>query len=470
MTRVVFPSIEKFMELQSFLMQRSADGNEAAAFALCGFHRASGRYLVRSIILPEEECFDYRTPGGVRLKSGFDREIINCAVLSGLTVLQCHTHPFAHSASVTFSSADDMFEQNRADVLSEAFKMPLISMVFNRNATEWQSRIWRYDGNGFAPEQIHVQREPLDWSIQNNDQKHDPQFDRQVRAFGREFQRRMGSIAIGIVGLGGLGMSVVEGLARLGVTRFTLVEPDRVEQTNLNRLSGSTISDAKSRTRKVDLAVRLIKGIHGSKTRCRIKTTKLPEKTASRQLAKCDILVAATDDHVGRLEVMSIGAAYLRPVINCGVHLDAVDGNIKRILARVAAIAPGSGSCLYCTGQINPLQAAREASDDEHQAVMRERGYLSGTPNPAVWWVNQSAATLAVRLIHGIVFPFGNTDESPYQDILLDHLAGEQINLEHRQYTNCPICSQNGNAGLGDHLFRSARLAKLNLTPDTVCS
>jgi molybdopterin/thiamine biosynthesis adenylyltransferase len=466
MLSVIFPSKNKFLELQSFLSERSAEGNEAAALVLCGFHRASNRYLVRSIILPEEDCFDYRTPGGVRIKGAFDREIMNIAVDSRLTVMQVHTHPFAQSSPVSFSSADDHYEHNRADVLLEAFKMPLISMVFNRDATHWQSRIWCNNGNGLAPEQINVQKEPLDWGSLHGVQNIQPRFDRQVRAFGSEFQRRMGSISVGIVGLGGLGISIVEGLARLGVTHFTLVEPDCVEQTNLNRLTGSTISDAKNGTRKVDLAERLIKGIHGSKAKCCIKATKLPDKTVSRQLAKCDILVAATDDHAGRLEVMSIGSAYLRPVVNCGVHLDAVDGTVKRILTRVAAIAPGAGSCIYCTGQIDPLQAAREASDAEHQHVMRESGYLPDTPNPAVWWVNQSAATTAVRLIHGIVYPFGNTEESPYRDILIDHLAGEQINLAHRLNTNCPICSSSGKAGLGDQLFRKVRLSMLNLAPD----
>lgn len=80
-------------------------------------------------------------------------------------------------------------------------------------------------------------------------------FDRQIRVFGQAGQRALGKLVVGIVGLGGIGSLVFILLVRLGVLRMVAVDPDTVEETNLNRLAGSTIADAENRTPKVDMSL-----------------------------------------------------------------------------------------------------------------------------------------------------------------------------------------------------------------------
>ncbi len=67
----------------------------------------------------------------------------------------------------------------------------------------------------------------------------DPRFDRQAHLFGDAGQRILSGCTVAVVGVGGMGMLIVEYLARLGVGRLILIDPDRVEQSNLPRLPGA---------------------------------------------------------------------------------------------------------------------------------------------------------------------------------------------------------------------------------------
>ena len=49
-----------------------------------------------------------------------------------------------------------------------------------------------------------------------------------------------------MIGTGGLGSIVIEGLARLGFVAINIVEPDYAEVTNLNRVVGMRFNDAVS--------------------------------------------------------------------------------------------------------------------------------------------------------------------------------------------------------------------------------
>ena len=48
---------------------------------------------------------------------------------------------------------------------------------------------------------------------------------------------------VGIVGIGSVGSIVAETMARIGVGRVTLIDPDKVETHNLDRLLYGTLGD-----------------------------------------------------------------------------------------------------------------------------------------------------------------------------------------------------------------------------------
>jgi molybdopterin/thiamine biosynthesis adenylyltransferase len=85
--------------------------------------------------------------------------------------------------------------------------------------------------------------------------------DRQIRAFGSDGQRRLGAATAAVVGAGGIGSLLIQGLAHLGVGRLIVIDPDRVEPSNLNRLAGATAADARDGVSKAEVAARAVAGI-----------------------------------------------------------------------------------------------------------------------------------------------------------------------------------------------------------------
>ena len=61
------------------------------------------------------------------------------------------------------------------------------------------------------------------------------QFSRTELLIGKEGIKKLQQSKIAIFGIGGVGSFVVEGLARVGIGNFVLVDNDIIDETNLNR-------------------------------------------------------------------------------------------------------------------------------------------------------------------------------------------------------------------------------------------
>ena len=89
----------------------------------------------------------------------------------------------------------------------------------------------------------------------------DDRYSRQMLAFGAEGQKKLTLAKVAVVGLGGIGLQVVQNLAYMGVKDWVLIDDDIVEYSNLNRLVGATSHDAKQGFHKTEVAEKLILGI-----------------------------------------------------------------------------------------------------------------------------------------------------------------------------------------------------------------
>ena len=442
-------------QITDFLRAKSADGREAAAYMLCGLQKTSRqlRLLSRSVVMPEDDCFVRRSAGAIELKKGLDNFLLERAFNERLVLVQVHTH--LHDGPTSFSPVDDHYERGRAVALGNAGMPYLASCVFDRAALHGTGRLWHATNGGCTSSELRIACDVAETLEGATLRRSDVRFDRQVRAFGEPFQALLDCVRIGVVGVGGLGGTIVEGLARLGVRRFVLVDPDMVEATNLNRLPGATPHDAVHGSLKTDVAARNIAAMHGPRSRIRTYPVALPDKTAMRSLANCDVLVAATDNHASRLCVMELAAAYLRPVVNAGVGLVARDGVVQSIDIRAAAAPSGGPWCLACGGHIDAFEASREQMDAEHREMLRVRGYLRDTPAPAVYWVNLRAASEALRLVHGVLMPYHASQKDPYEDVFGDLVNLDTLRITHPEYTDgCAVCGGEGLRGLGDEYFR----------------
>ena len=81
---------------------------------------------------------------------------------------------------------------------------------------------------------------------------------RVAQTFGSGTYDRLRRLRVAVVGCSGTGSPVIEQLARNCVGTLVLVDPDRVEEKNLNRILNATMEDAWERRFKVEVAARAV--------------------------------------------------------------------------------------------------------------------------------------------------------------------------------------------------------------------
>src|SRR3546814_17742969 len=106
---------------------------------------------------------------------------------------------------------------------------------------------------------------------------------------------------IGFGGLGGGGSHAVQQAAHLGIGNFVLVDPDAIEDSNLNRLVGGTALDVKRGTSKVEIAKRLILAIN---PRANVVMRQSTWQEEIEPLKRCDIIIGG---QIGRASCRESG-------------------------------------------------------------------------------------------------------------------------------------------------------------------
>lgn len=118
---------------------------------------------------------------------------------------------------------------------------------------------------------------------------------------------------VAVIGCGGLGGYIVEELARLGVGRIVVVDPDVFEEHNLNRQLFS--SPANLGTAKVAAAAKRINEINPAVTLVPLLTAFTPENGAEL-LAGCQVAVDALDSIQVRLELAEVCTVTNIPLVH----------------------------------------------------------------------------------------------------------------------------------------------------------
>ncbi len=102
---------------------------------------------------------------------------------------------------------------------------------------------------------------------------------------------RLGKASVGIAGCGGLGSNVAVALARSGIGRLVLVDPDTVDPTNLNR---QHFFVAHIGLPKVEALASVILGIHPP-TRVETFAERIRPGGLERLFAYCDVVAECLD-------------------------------------------------------------------------------------------------------------------------------------------------------------------------------
>lgn len=210
---------------------------------------------------------------------------------------------------------------------------------------------------------------------------------------GANSTRVLAEVRVGIVGLGGGGSHVAQQLAHVGIGNYVLVDPDVIEESNLNRLVGATTADVDQRARKVDIASRVIRGV-------------LPESNiiaafanwqdAAGHLKSCDLIVGGLDSVRAKDELDRYCRRYLIPYIDMGMDVHKVEDHFL-IAGQVVLVTPGA-PCLRCLGVVTDDALEQEA-----------RKYGAAGSKPQVVWPNGVLAAAAVGLVIQQICPWHAT-------------------------------------------------------------
>ena len=280
-------------------------------------------------------------------------------------------------------------------------------------------------------------------------------YDRLVRGFGREAHSRLRGTRIGVIGCGGGASHVIQQLAYLGVGSLTLVDADRVEMTNLNRLIGAV----PPRNRRT-LAERLLGGGHGDIGRPKAEvmarmanaiddnievtaiTEYFPTTTTLEALRRCDILIACVDRLQVRDDLNRLAKRYLIPMLDIGIEVTPGPqraGTIVAIPGRITKVLP-DGPCLRCQGVVDDAKLQTERDG-------QPLGYTGASkiPDPAVVTLNGTVASAAATEVLQLVTGFAG-HRAPNCGWIYDGLTGtiEQVWKHNR---GCPACQDERGRG-----------------------
>jgi hypothetical protein len=225
-----------YAALMSHLFPGDYDEHGAVvAVGMCVTERGT-RLLARELFIARDGIdFVPGVRGYRRLTPEFVADKIRFCRDEGLVYLAIHNH--GGDDRVAFSGPDNASHERGYPALLDISGHPVGAVVFATNAVA--ADIWTPDGARRGLDEMTV----LGTSIRTLYDAPPPQppaademFDRQVRWLGERGQYRLGQMKVGVIGAGGVGLPLVTMLARLGVGTLVVIDPDRVEPSNLPRL------------------------------------------------------------------------------------------------------------------------------------------------------------------------------------------------------------------------------------------
>lgn len=406
-------SQDQHEHLRSFLFP--GDGKEAVAILLCGGRAGDRRHrlVVQEIYgVPYESC-PVRTAVNVTWQTDDIVPALDRAASHGLSVVKVHSHPTGYA------------EFSRTDNESDTTLLPMVrgwveADVPHGSAVmlpdgEMFGRVMDNAGNFEPISTISVAGDDLLFWYPNSGRSGVPDFAAShAQAFDEGTIERLQRLSIAVIGASGTGSPVIEQLMRLGVGELIIVDDDKVEDRNINRIINSTMADAKEERLKVDVIGDAIDRTGLGTTVIRLPFNLWNTKVV-HAVAQCDVVFGCMDTVDGRYLLNALSSYYNIPYFDIGVRLDAVRtgakrGRIREVCGTINYLKPGRSS-LMSRGLFTMQEVAAAGlrrNDPTAFARQLQDGYIRGVigHRPAVISVNMLGASLAVNEFLARLHPF----------------------------------------------------------------
>jgi hypothetical protein len=406
---------EDWRELHDHLFRD--DHDEHGAALLCGIAQHGGkvRLLVRDVVLARDGLEFVPGTRGYRMLTGeFVTRMIRRARDEHLVYLAVHNH--GGTTSVGFSGPDFSSHERGYPTLLQVSRQIVGALVLAQRAVAGD--IWLPDGGRLSLTRTVIVGSKLD-VLTSEPVRDEPvasaRYDRQSLVFGAAGQAILRDAKVAVVGAGGVGMLLVQALARLGVGHLVVIDPDRVDSTNLPRLPEATRWDAleilerkavpqwfrtwarRYATPKVRLATRIARRAN-DRAKFEAIMGDVADDDVALRITDCDFIFLAADSMLARSVVNQIAHQYLIPTLQVGSKLtiERNTGKILDVFAVVRTLGTSPG-CLFCGELIDPIRLSEESLGNPDQ-VKRQR-YVDdpGVHAPSVITLNAMATGWAAN-------------------------------------------------------------------------
>jgi hypothetical protein len=387
------------------------DGLEAVAGALCGrmVEGSKTALLVHKLeLIPYADC-PVRKRDRLTWKTDRFHPLLADAAKHGFALLKIHSHPGGYAQFSEFDDRSDrelfrsVFGWIDSDLPHGSAVMLPDGQVFGR-AVYPEDVFHPFGRVSVAGDDLHF------WDYGSTPTGESDALIRNRQLFGEGTMRRLKSLSVAVVGYSGTGSIVVEQLARLGVGRLLVIEYDRTERKNLNRILNTTMEDAEANRLKVEVALRTVRAM-GLGTEIEIVAGNLIDPAVVRRVAGCDVLFGCVDSVEARHLMNRLATHYLLPYFDVGVRLDADGrGGIDQVCGSAHYVQPG-GSSLFSRGVYTLEEVRAEGlrrTDPAAYADLVKENYIKGVrvDRPAVISVNMLVSSLAVNDFLARLHPF----------------------------------------------------------------
>ena len=358
--------------------------------------------LIDEIILPLDGDRDHH--GNVSFNPEYFARSVSLAGSQGAGLAFMHSHPSPGWQGM--SETDVVAERDRLAYPAGATGLPLVGLTTGTDRY-WSARFWCRDGKSMTRhwcEKVRVVGERF-FTAHFNDDIAPPRHRRNVlrRTFdtwGIDAQATISRLSIGIVGLGSVGAIVAESLARIGVSKLTLIDPDTIEEHNLDRLLYGTTDDIGAL--KVQVAKHAIErhatadGVHVIAIPMSVQ-----QEPAYKAAIDCDLIFSCVDRPVARDILNYLATAHLIPVVDGGVAVETKLRDDRLLSAHWRAhIVTPYHRCMRCNGQYDSSMVVTELDGS-----LDDPAYVVNLPtrdrdrNQNVFPFSLSAAALEVNLM-----------------------------------------------------------------------
>jgi hypothetical protein len=430
-----------------------ADGQEDICLATYRLSTGATRItaLITSVITPEPG--ERHVHGNASIEGDY---VVRAAIIAhqgGEGLALCHSHPGARGWQM-MSAPDFDAESSFANLVRELTGYPFVGITYASRDQSWSARHWDHGtGRDVAPTHCESVRVLGDHLVVTWNNELVPTTTatraqrRSVSCWGPEIQSNLVRRKVLVVGAGSVGLDVAVRLAATGMLSVSVMDFDRVESGNLDRLIGATPTDAFFGRTKTDLASRLM---HAA-------TTAVEPTFSFYDLSVCepsglavaldqDVIICCVDRPWPRIVLNQIAYTDLVPVIDGGIGIDVFDdgSGMRNATWRSHVIRPGR-PCLVCNEQIDLSEVSLDI-----QGLLYDPSYINGAgrehdtgQNVALLSVS-AAASLLAQFVSLNVAPGGIGEPGPLQYLLSTHT------LEHLAHTTRPNCLYEQAEAVGD--------------------